>query len=303
MIRYIFFLLIILPIGSVKAQNASITQEHSKQLDAWQDSILVHSDSLINALSENDRTSASYKMIKTLVKALKVPGSYYYPFEQLNSVSILKSPDESFRIFTWQLELDNRTHRYFGAIQMKSDSLKLFPLVDYSQFYQHPDSVIVDADRWMGALYYQMIPVKAGKKTYYTLLGWNAGNAVYNRKYIEVLWFDDNGKPKFGYPLFEIGKAKSPSRVIFDYKKDASFSLNKEMEKDLIYYDHLVSLSGAEDAVAFDKVPDGTQEAFEWKKGKWKHISIVEYDKLKDGEAPNVSDKQNQPLYQPLPPR
>ena len=65
-------------------------------------------------------------MVKTLVKALKIPGSFDYPFDSVPTVSIVYPDNRDFRIITWQMELKDLSHRYFGAIQMHSDSLVLF---------------------------------------------------------------------------------------------------------------------------------------------------------------------------------
>jgi hypothetical protein len=272
-------------------------------LRAYHDSIRIESDSLVNAWSELDKSAASMKLIRYFSKVLRVPGAYQYAFDSLSSIAILEPEDKLFRIFTWQLAYDNGTHRYFGVIQTNAAQPALYPLVDYSTLYQHPDSIIVDHDRWIGALYYKIIPVKSGKTTYYTLFGWNAGNVLSNKKIIDVLWWDDQGKPRFGYPLFDMLKGKSPSRITLEYKKDASLSLTYIPEEQSIYYDHLVPLSGKQGDFKFDYVPDGTLEGFVWKKGKWKQVEIIDYEKRQDGQAPNVIKEPSQPLYQPLPPR
>ncbi|MCO5249675.1 MAG: hypothetical protein M9887_12090 [Chitinophagales bacterium] len=267
----------------------------------YHDSLKVYDYALINDSTEELRSAASYKIIKTLAKALRTEGSYSYSFDSLKSIAILTPDDNQFRIFTWQLSYDNGTYRYFGVIQTNELHPKLQPLVDYESFYEEPKHIIVDADRWIGALYYNMISVKKGKTTYYTLLGWNANNSITNKKVIDILWFDKDGKAKFGYPLFNTGKKETITRIILEYKKDAVLSLNYYPDLQQIFYDHLVSLSGSSNDEAFDKVPDGTLEAYEWKKGMWNHIDVVDYEKRKDGEAPNViRDKQKPQLYQPL---
>jgi hypothetical protein len=47
-------------------------------------------------------------------------------------MSILSPPDSSFRIFTWQLFVNDSTYRHYGAIQMNQKELKLFALRDKS---------------------------------------------------------------------------------------------------------------------------------------------------------------------------
>ncbi|HUH73125.1 MAG TPA: hypothetical protein VLZ75_01840 [Chitinophagales bacterium] len=275
----------------------------STSLKVYHDSLKVFNFQLINDSTETQRSAAAMKIIKVLSKALREQGSFNYKFDSLNSIAIMEPEDKKFRIFTWQLAFDNGTYRYFGVIQSNETQPQLQPLVDYTDFYDHIDSIIVDADRWIGALYYQIIPMKVGKTTYYTLFGWDGNNIRTNKKYIDVLWFDKEGKAKFGYPIFNMLKGKSPTRIVFEYKKDAALSISFYPEIKQIYYDHLVSLSGNTDASAIDLVPDGTLESFEWAKGKWKQINMVEYQRRENGDVPNVIKEQTKPLYQPLRPR
>ncbi len=77
------------------------------------------------------RFRADTNFIRSLVKALKLPNSFEYPFDSLQTISRLYAPDSSFRIFTWQYKKDNLLYLQEGAIQMNQPdgSLKLFPLV------------------------------------------------------------------------------------------------------------------------------------------------------------------------------
>lgn len=309
-VRYFAFLFFYLIAFQTFGQNKNKSAKtppvipNVQQLKVYNDSLKIYNDELVNAPSDTLRSAAALKIIKTFSKALRQEGSFHYEFDSLSSIAILTPPDKKFRIFTWQLVFDNGLHRYFGVIQSNDQKPTLQPLVDYGDYYQHPDSIIVDADRWIGALYYQIIPQKSGKTTYYTLLGWDGNNPMSNKKIIEILWFDKEDKAKFGYPLFEMSVGKSPCRVILEYKKDATLSLNYYPDIQQIYFDHLTSLSGGLNPIEVDKVPDGTLEAFQWSKGKWRYVNLVEYERRKNGDVPNViSEEQKRQLYQPLPPR
>lgn len=303
MMRHLLIILLfqMLPMNATAEVRQADTQEPT--LQQYEQALMLFSDSLINASAEEQRAAASMQMIKVLSRALRKPGSFDYPFEQLQSVAIVRPDDNKFRILTWQLAFDNGTYRYYGVIQMNQSEPQIFPLVDYGSFYENPDSIIVDHDRWIGALYYNIIPQMAGKKTYYTLFGWNANNVISNKKLIDILWFDDEGKPKLGYPIFQMMKGQSPTRIIFEYKKDAAMSLTYIPEELTIYYDHLVQLGGKETDFKFDQVPDGTLEGFVWKKGKWQQIEMIQYEKREEGDVPNVIEERRQPLYRPLQPR
>lgn len=299
----IFCMSILNGFAQEKDVSQTLPNKNPISLKTYQDSLKIYNYQLVNDSLEGGRSAAAMKIIKVLSRALREEGSFNYKFDSLNSIAIMEPEDKKFRIFTWQLAFDNGTYRYFGVIQSNEPQPKLQPLVDYSDFYDHIDSIIVDADRWVGALYYQIVPMKVGRNTYYTLFGWDGNNVRTNKKYIDVLWFDKDGKAKFGYPIFNMLKGKDPTRIVFEYKKDAAMSISYYPELKQIYYDHLVSLSGNTDAMSIDLVPDGTLESFEWSKGKWKQVNMVEYQRRENGDVPNVIKEQTKPLYQPLRPR
>lgn len=292
-------LVIILGFSYYSISWATLTPEQIAQFQSYRDTMNIWSDTLINSQLEQNRTIASYRMIRTLKAALTKPGSFEYAFDSMPSISVLQAEDMSFRIFTWQSKLTDEAFRYYGVIQTGGKTPKLYPLVDYSEFYENPDSIVVDADRWIGALYYNIIKVKAGKKTYYTLFGWDDNNSMSSKKYIDILWFDKSGMPKFGYPLFKPEKGKSPTRVILEYKNEASMSLNYYPDEKKILFDHTVPLSGIEEGFYFNYVPDGTMDGYQWKNGVWEFINNIPYEILEDGEAPVSPHKPTPKLYQP----
>src|SRR5262245_16950952 len=68
-----------------------------------EDSLQVLSDSMINAEMAGKRFMSDSLFVRTLVRALKIKNSFYYPFETLQTISIQYPDDSTFRIFTWQL--------------------------------------------------------------------------------------------------------------------------------------------------------------------------------------------------------
>src|SRR5262249_52961055 len=155
-----------------------------------------------------------------LVIALSLPGSFNYPFDSLKEISIVKSPDNKFRIFTWNLRNDNDSYRFYGAIQRnEKQPVKLIPLFDAGPLIKKPEDTTVNNNFWWGALYYKIIPVKANNETYYTILGWNGSNKKSNKKVIEVLTFKDT-IVVFGAPIFKAGPNDIMYRVVFEYSND-----------------------------------------------------------------------------------
>ncbi|MBX7224540.1 MAG: hypothetical protein K1X55_00785 [Chitinophagales bacterium] len=279
-------LLIMVLIACFAKSQAQINDLETEKMVAYEDTLRMLLDTMDNSPFPEKRLNASFFVIKTLKSALKTPHSFYYPFGELPAFSVIKPTSGLFKIFTWQVELIDGSHRNFGAIQMKSDTLRLFPLVDYGDVYDNLSMQIVDNERWIGAYYYNIIEKKVKKQKYYFLFGWDGQDTLVNRKYIDVLWFKD-GQPRFGAPVFQTGNGDELSmRFVLEYKDDAQVGLNLNIEEERIEYDHLEALMGLPPLIGSDKVPDGTYEGFEWKKKYWKHIDKIEYQQLQDGEFP-----------------
>ena len=112
--------------------SAQISPDDFQKIKSYEDTIRIYGDTLINSETKENRTIASYRIIKTLTKALKIKNSFYYHWDSLLPMKILEPEDHSFKIFTWYTRSDEDLYKYYGTIQLKSDTLKMFPLIDYS---------------------------------------------------------------------------------------------------------------------------------------------------------------------------
>jgi hypothetical protein len=173
---------------------------------------------------------------------------------------------------------------------MNADTLSLFPLVDYSEFTENPEMQTMDNNNWYGALYYQIIAVKQKKQTYYTLFGSNGHTMVSNKKIMEILWFDEANRPRFGAPIIAYNR-KIQNRFILEFSNNAWAAMHFIPEENKIIYDHV--LPPDENLTGFfsQYLPDGTYEGFEWKKNRWEHIDLIEYQRREMGDVPNVQKK------------
>lgn len=278
-IGLLLFLIIWTPL-LIKGQSVSDSMKMQKK----EDSLKIFAQTMVNALDGAERQSAAMKFIPHLVEALKLPHSFTYPFDSLKQVSILYPQDSSFRIFTWGITTNNATYRFYGAMQMntKDGSLKLFPFFDNSEFTQNTDTVTTNK-AWYGAIYYKILTNTYKNKTYYTLFGWHGYKFRTNEKLLDVLTIKD-GVPVFGAPVFNFQNDSVDhgikDRFVLTYKRDGAAGLNYDPDKNMIIYDHLVSLNGhPEDKSTL--VPDGTYEGFVWKNGYWVHVNKV-YHEISD---------------------
>jgi hypothetical protein len=219
------------------------------------------------------------------VHTLKTPQSFYYHFDSLKTISTVYSPDNKFRIITWGLLRHNGTYRYYGAIQMNTFNLKLFPLFDYSPLIRNATDTVCTKDSWFGCMYYNIVPKLVGNQTIYTLFGWKAQNPRVVMKVMDILTFDKNKKPVFGAPLiYHTGysKPKLLNRFMIEFNKSATVSMNYNAEMQMVIFDKLITKSEADGKAekslkpkGYEYFPDGTYEAFEWKNNRWEYVESV----------------------------
>lgn len=280
-------LLVVLMSQVTHAQGWSVSEK--KEIAKKEDSLKALSKLIVFGSNPAISLRADSNFIRTFVRALKIKNSFYYPFDSV-SISKLYSPDSSFRIFTWQWQKDEYVYMQRGAIQMRTPdgSLKLFPLHDVSMFTRKPNDSVRTANNWIGAIYYKIIQKEYQGKQYYTLLGFDDYSVSSNKKWMDVLTFQ-NGQPVFGgsYFSFKDDTVKRPdmSRFSIEYKKEAKTFFNYDPENDLIIYDHLIS-EDDEPNRKESLVPDGDYEGFKWVNGQWLHVEKVFNFKLKDGQFP-----------------
>ena len=258
-----------------------------------EDSLAKLGRQIVEAEEPADRFRADSQFTRILVRSLRVPHSFYFPFDSLATISRLYAPDSTFRIFTWQVSRDADLHRRHGAIQMRTPdgTLKLFPLIDRSIIIKNQEDTVTNHEWWIGAIYYKILKNSYNNKNYYTLLGYDENSIRSTKKRMEVLSFDVKGNPVFGGPFFTFDKdtIRKPiqTRYSIEYKKNGNARIIYDDELDMIIYDHLISESN-EPAKKYTYIPDGDYEGFKWVNGKWLHIEKVFNQKLEDGQAPIV---------------
>lgn len=288
-----FLFLATLSIQSLFAQPVISTAD-LKVLRQKEDTLKGLAKTFLTAEATEERMRKDSIFVKTLIRSLQVKNSFYYPFDSLRGVSKLYAPDSTFRIFTWQLDFqDSYAYtRQRGAIQFHTPdgSLKLVPLRDYSEFADNPVDSARNRNTWIGAVYYNIVQNEHNGKKYYTLFGFDGNSYRTNKKWIDVLTFDNQNQPVFGSQQFftfekDTTRRTPQHRFGIEYKKEASTTLNYDADMQMILVDHLISETN-EPEYPWTFVPDGDYEGFQWVAGKWQHVDKVFDFKLKDGEAP-----------------
>lgn len=263
---------------SAFGQRASVKMGDSVYIDSirnYEYQLEGLSHNIINARDQVERITSCYYFIQTLKTALSVPNSFDYDFTTIKTVSVIRSDDDKFRLFTWNLLLDSGVYMYFGAIQMNnSDSLELYGLYDSSDYNKDLYYGQFDNRHWMGALVYQMHHYKYKKKNYYLTFGWDGQDAKTNRKIVDVLWFDEDGKPQFGEEIFDFD-GDLQSRIIFDFNDNAAMLLRYDKNEEAIVFANLVSINPLMVDMPETYVPDGTYDYLKLEKGIWRRYKMM----------------------------
>lgn len=278
MSRIVLLFLLVAGLGHVALGQRPLTEGESSKLKGYQDTLKELAYKVINSPDQAERYESNAVMVRTLVRALQTPNSYTFDFDSLKSLSIQRSPDNAFRLFTWHVMNRNGTYRFYGAVQMKSsEKLQLHPLVDYSNNITSPQDTLLDNNHWLGSQYYKIIPVTKNTSTpYYILLGWKGNNVKSTKKVIEVLHFK-NGKPIFGMPVFD-GKAafNGKHRITFEYNRSTSMMLNYDPVENRIVFDHLAAPSPEMENNPALFGPDLSYDALKLVNGRWKLTENIE---------------------------
>jgi len=294
--RIFIGLLFILGNLSLFAQKAGeLSPENFSQLEKYQDTLAIAGYAVVNDSLPAFRFGACKKLIVTLKKALQIENSFSYSFDRTASVSIQYPQDSSFRIFTWQLYVDKDNYRYYGAIQMNTPDLQLFPLIDRSSNIESAnlEQMELSPDQWYGNLVYGIKQFDSPRGRRYLLFGFDGYQFFFKRKLIDVLHFE-NGKVIFGDPVFvqidSNNNKTSKERVLIEYSADAAISLKFVPELDIIMTEHLEQIFGNY-GEGPTMVPDGSYEGYELKDGEWVYIEKVFHQISEEVPVPYPTEK------------
>lgn len=264
-------------------------------INTYEDTLGYLSYLIVNDSLEESRFRAVNKFIPTLVKALKVKNSFDYPFERLKSISIQYPADSTFRIFTWQLYVNENDYRYYGAIQMNTEELKLIPLIDRSFEIEDIEHSTLGSQNWYGSLYYNLKQFDTAEGKKYLLFGYDGYRFFTKRKIVDVLSFKD-GKAVFGAPVFVSEDPDNPflpkSRLLYTYSAEASVKVNFDGHLGLIIGDHLIETTSSIASQGPVKLPDGSYEGYKLENGQWVYVAKVFNHIYENEEA-----TRQQPLF------
>lgn len=310
---------------AVQGQDRAAMGQYQRQLESllWQ---------VASAPTDNERYLASEQAVQVLANALDEASSERWKWQLPTVASVLTSPDGLLRIFTWAVVRDDGEFECFGAVQFyneKEEEYQYQLLHDKSEEIMNREESTLSADKWLGAVYQDLIQTSHNGKTVYTLLGWNGVDNLTERKIIEPVIFR-GGVPQFGAPVFR--RERNQRRIVLEYTDKAMVTLAYEEQYVEVVERERVKVKGRdpkgasrfsaqtsryrtdekrkthkEKMIIFDEVepqvpgmeglfqyyvPSGVELAYAFVDGKWE---------MRSGAQGRLTDKKLNKPFEPLP--
>jgi hypothetical protein len=257
--KYFFLIGILLFTDALRAQDVQFFEEKISGF---------YSD-LATAKTDSARTASCDSMNVYFRELVLLPEAMSYGFPAFKFCK-MGSPDQRVRIFNWNLPYEDGTHLYFGYVLVKEKKDIPHWYVELKDAIKDQDKIenrLLPQDRWLGALYYEMIPMARKNCDTYTLLGWDGKDKLSTRKIIDVLHIQ-NKKVRFGENVFKAGEGVR-KRMILEYSEEVSASVKHYEKQGCILFDHLSPKSPMMTGIYSEYGPDGTYDMLVLKKGKW----------------------------------
>ena len=243
---------------------------------------------------DEDRKLLNAKFKEKIEEKIEEDWFFDHPFRSLSSIGKIYSDDGEVCVISWNVEWENNQHDYWCYIlkkEKRKDGHFVTELKDNSVMLPPQPKDILDAENWYGALYYDIQEVEKGRKTYYTLFGYDANNTSSTIKLLDVLHFAGKNL-KLGYPFFET-KDGFENRVYFEHSAKAQMSLKYDKKREMIIFDHLSPEAPGLAEFREYYIPDMSYDAYEFDGKKWrlKEDIIAINDKSKEVVELKAYDK------------
>lgn len=251
--------------------------EPPPSLDSLLRKVVAEADSALRVAAMDDFAAA-------LDDALRQDAAMSRSFDGIPHIGVVASNDKKVRLLTWNLPLATGRHKYYGIVQYRGGGgVRTTVLRDIKETLSAPaESALLEDGRWFGARYYELLQHKAGKQTFYTLLGADFHTGITHRKLLESLTFDEAGMPVFGVPLFDNGRWKA-GRVLLEYSATTPFYLHYLAHRKMIVYPRmqLETLHPGHPPVG---VPTDVFDGLVFENGRWllqKEVPLTANDFIK----------------------
>ena len=195
-------------------------------------------ENILNGQNDSIKIESNTLFKEELFTIINTKQSYLYNFNNIKHLSIIQPKNKKFKLFTWFLPYKDGTYDYFGIIQQcnkRGKKCKTYVLENTTHLSNQYINQSINYKDWYGCVYYDIIPIKIKRETYYTLLGWDGNNKKTTKKIIDVLNIKKKQNPFFGANIFN----NNNKRIILEYSSNYSISLQYDEKLDYIVFDHL----------------------------------------------------------------
>lgn len=282
----------------------SVTTSGQTDFAAHEDSLKRMMRRIIEPEHDFERLAINYEFKTYFEKVLQKEGSFDYPFDSLVVVSRIKAPDESFRIISWYVPLQDSKFEYFGFFQSPQsggEGYHLYTLTDKAMEITEPQFENLDHENWYGAYYTDLIHKTHRRKDYYLLLGWRGDNPLTRKRVLEPIRIMGRGRPSFGKPMFRYEDNRH-RRIIFEYSAKASMVMRYESHvleqsrrpRDIIIFDRMSpSHSFMKGNYQFYVPETNIFDAFMFEDGKWIFVPDVDARNPRRSPPPRPAPPEN----------
>lgn len=266
--------------------NALVFSQGKQDFLMCEDSLQYLALTIPAGNTDLDRKTANDHFMGYFEEVLLMDGAFHYDFDSLTTISILKAPDESFRIITWYVPLRGDNFEYFGFFQFNdpdNPARKLLTLRDKGAYTGNPQAVTLEHNNWYGSYYTDLIHRTYDQQDHYLLIGWRADNPMTRKRILEPLHFSETGNPLFGKPVFQYGE-NNHHRIIFEYSSKVSMTVRYDdfvfpeniFPEKVIIFDRLIpTQSFLKDHYQFYVPEMNIFDAFRFVKGNWVYIEDI----------------------------
>ncbi len=253
--------------------NSTILLANQEDSLTWAENKLYESYQQMMSQNPFARHETASEFFHTFFTTLSQFESFDYPFNRLEKIGKIYSPDHRVRIYSWNIPVDMNENLYYGIIQYYSRLDKKYRTVMLN------DSIQLGLNRvlvpWNETLYFKVVETKHAGQKYYTLLGFNFNTPLSNKKSIDIISIDDFDNLYFCENLFSI-QNKPKTRMEFEYNEKVVMNLRYDEEKKIIVFDHLSPSKPSQTGKYEFYGPDFTYDGLKFEKGVWVLYSNID---------------------------
>lgn len=230
-------------------------------------------------------------MRQTWIASFEEAEVFDYPFKQIKFCT-LTSKDHHIRLLNWNLPYRDGSYKYFCFLLVWDDDRNHFAWHELQDSQHEPEKLesrFLTPEKWLGALYFEIIPMtKKGRSNTYTLIGWDGKDNLTTRKIIDALTITGD-KIRLGANLFEY-EGDTRKRILLEYSNEVSASVRYYPKKNCIVMDHLSPKNPMMQGIYADYGPDGTYCLFMLKKDKWIFMDEADISQFADDDSKPYRD-------------